>query len=130
LGGARVAVAIGILAGLVDVERMVRVLDERDTQSRAGEARDQFLDERCLAAARPAGEAEDFHTKSIFAPATASTTASSRRMNGLVKRRLPYSAPSQPPASTAAARIHVCTGSEAECMVNPAARPAIDFTRM
>ena len=51
LRGAGVAVAIGVLARLVDVERMVRVLDERHAQPGAGEARDELLDERGLAAA-------------------------------------------------------------------------------
>jgi len=92
LRGAGVAMAIGILARLVDVEGMVRVLDERHAQARADETRDQFLDERGLAAAGPTCKAEHLHAKSIFAPASASTTANSRRMNGLVKRRLPYSA--------------------------------------
>src|SRR5438105_2989617 len=106
LGGAGVAVAVGILAGLVDIEGMVRVLDERDPQPGAGEARDQLLDERGLAAARPAGEAEDFHAKTIFAPASARPIARIRRTSGLAKRRLPYSAPSQPPTSTAGTRTH------------------------
>src|SRR5205085_6241957 len=130
LGGAGVAVTIGVLARLVDVERVVRVLDKRHPQPRAGEARDQLLDERGFAAARPAGEAEDLHTKTIFAPAVASTTASRRRMNGLVKRRLPYSAPSQPPMSTVTARIQTWAGSVAAFTVKPPARPAIEFTRM
>src|SRR5437868_7659259 len=98
---------VRVLAGLVDVERVVRMLDERYAQSRAGEARDQFLDERCLAAARPAGEAEDLHASIIFAPAEASTTARMRRTSGLAKRRLPYSAPTQPPITTAPPRIQI-----------------------
>jgi hypothetical protein len=65
--GAGVAVAIGVLARLVDIERMVRVLDERDAQPGAGEARDELLDERGLAAARPAGEAEHFHAAILSA---------------------------------------------------------------
>src|SRR5258706_13490424 len=95
----------GGFAGLGDVERVVRGLDERDAQPRAGEARDQLLDQGGLAAARPAGEAEDFHARIIFAPASARATARIRRTSGLAKRRLPYSAPSQPPTSTAGTRI-------------------------
>src|SRR6267378_5849082 len=112
--GAGVAVAVGVLARLVDVERVVRVLDERHAQPGAGEARDQLLDERRLAAAGPPGETEHLHTKIIFAPAAASTTARMRRMSGFAKRRLPYSAPSQPPISTATARIAICGGSCAD----------------
>src|SRR5436190_21905181 len=123
-------VPVRILAGLVDVEGVVRVLDERDAQARTGEARDQLLDERRFAAARPAGETENFHTKIIFAPAAASTTARMRRTSGLAKRRLPYSAPSQPPMSTATAKIATCGGNCADFMLKPPARPAIEFTKM
>src|SRR5260221_11507191 len=98
-------VAVGILARLVDVEGVMRMLDEGNAQPARGEARDELLDERGLAAARPASEAEDLHTAIIFAPATASTTASILRINGFVKRRLPYSAPSQPPTRTAQIRM-------------------------
>src|ERR1051326_848288 len=63
LGRAGLPVAVGVLAGLVDVEGVVRVLDERDAQAPLHEARDETLDERGLAAARPAGEAEDFHVR-------------------------------------------------------------------
>src|SRR5436190_9187935 len=129
-GGAGVAVPVGVLARLVDVEAVVRVLDERDAQPRTGEARDQLLDERRFAAARPAGEAEHFHTKIIFAPAAASTTARMRRTSGFAKRRLPYSAPSQPPMSTATANTATCGGSFAACTVKPPARPAIELTKM
>src|SRR6185295_13276449 len=62
LGGAGVAMAIGILARLVDVERVVGVLDERHAQPAADEARDQLLDERGLATSGPACKAEDLHT--------------------------------------------------------------------
>jgi hypothetical protein len=55
------AVAVGILAGMVDVEGVVRVLDQRHAQPMAHEARDQLLDQRGLAAAGPAGKTEGFH---------------------------------------------------------------------
>src|SRR3954451_20872585 len=61
LRAAGVAMAIRVLARLVDVERVVGVLDERHAQPSADEARDQLLDERGLAAARPTGKAEDLH---------------------------------------------------------------------
>src|SRR5687767_13087389 len=97
--------AIGVLARMVDVEGVVRMLDERYAQPALHKARDQLLDERRFAASGPPRKAEDLHASIIFAPASASTTASTRRTSGLAKRRLPYSAPSQPPASTAGARI-------------------------
>src|SRR5688572_32988796 len=115
---------------MVDVEGVVRVLDQRHAQSVLHEARDQLLDKRGLAAPRPASEAEGLHTEIIFTPASASTTASTRRTRGLAKRRLPYSAPSQPPTTTAAARIQTYGGSAALFATKPAARPAIEFTRM
>src|SRR6185295_20050840 len=55
------AVAIRVLARLVDVEFMMRVLDQRDGEAKRAEARDQLLDQRCLAAAGPAGESEHLH---------------------------------------------------------------------
>jgi hypothetical protein len=48
---------------VVDVEGMVRVLDERDLQAAPREARDELLYQGGLAASRPAGEAEGFHAK-------------------------------------------------------------------
>ena len=60
-GRAGVAVAPRVLARLVDVERVVRVLDQRHAQPALHEARDQLLDEGGLAAARPAGKTEDLH---------------------------------------------------------------------
>src|SRR5688572_28103382 len=92
--------AIGVFARMVDVEGVVRVLDQRNGQPVPDKARNQLLDQRGLAAAGPAGEAERFHTSTIFDPASASTTARRRRTIGFAKRRLPYSAPSQPPMST------------------------------
>src|SRR6185436_10934590 len=61
LRGAGVAMAIRVLAWLVYVERVMSVLDERYAQPSADEARNQLLDERGLAAARPTGKAEDLH---------------------------------------------------------------------
>src|ERR1041385_2704401 len=121
---------VRVLSGLVDVERVVRVLDERDAQPALRQARDQGLDQRRFAAAGPSGEAEGLHTPIIFAPATARTTASILRISGLVNRRLPYSAPNQPPTSTAPTRIPVCHGSEIDLTMNAPASPAIELTRM
>ena len=60
---AGMAVAVGILARVVDVEGVVRVLDQRHAQPVLHEARDELLDERGLAAAGPAGEAEGLHLR-------------------------------------------------------------------
>jgi len=59
------AVAVRVLARLVDVERVVGVLDERDLQPARDEKRDQLLDQRRLAAARPARESEYLHIRSL-----------------------------------------------------------------
>src|SRR5688572_5708492 len=120
--------AIGILARMVDVERVVGMLDERYAQPALHESRDQLLDGRRFAAAGPSGKTEDLHTRTIFAPASASTAASTRRTTGLAKRRLPYSAPSQPPMITAGARTHTYAGSAA--LFATAASPATELTRM
>src|SRR5690606_29833238 len=55
-GGARLAVPVRVLARNVDVEVVVRVLDQRDAEAAPDEARDQLLDQRGLAASRPACE--------------------------------------------------------------------------
>src|SRR3954468_117208 len=87
LARAGVPVAVGVLAGLVDVEAVVRVLDERNLDPMLREARDQLLDQRGFAAARPAGEAEGFHAGCDATPA-----ASWRR-----QRRAPPPAPGERP---------------------------------
>src|SRR5262249_35814375 len=61
LATSRCAVPIRVLAGLVDVEAVVRVLDHGHAQAALHEARDELLDERGLAAPRPPGEAEYLH---------------------------------------------------------------------
>src|SRR5215467_4180849 len=61
LAASRRAVTIRVLAGLVDVEAVVRVLDHGHAQAALHEARDELLDERGLAAPRPPGEAEYLH---------------------------------------------------------------------
>src|SRR4051812_33128081 len=61
--------AVGVLARLVDIEAVVGVLDERNLDPMLREARDQLLDERGFAAARPAGEAEGFHAGCDATPA-------------------------------------------------------------
>src|SRR6185436_10596021 len=56
-----VTVPVGVLARRVDVEAVVRVLDQGDLEAARGEARDELLDERRLAAAGPAGKTEGLH---------------------------------------------------------------------
>src|SRR6478609_7216745 len=53
--------AVRILARLVDVEFVMRMLDQRDGKTERTEARNQLLDQRRLAAAGPAGESEYPH---------------------------------------------------------------------
>ena len=60
------AVPVGVLAGLVDVEAVVRVLDHRHPQAALHEARDELLDQRGLAAAGPSGETEDLHARRLY----------------------------------------------------------------
>src|SRR5262249_44896727 len=50
-----------VLARLVEIEFVVRVLDQRHRQPSPGKPGNQLLDERRLAAARPARETEDSH---------------------------------------------------------------------
>src|SRR5262245_20154831 len=61
LGGAGHAVRMRILAGLVQVEIMMRVLDRRYSQSATDQARDEFREQRRLSRAAPAGKANDAH---------------------------------------------------------------------
>src|SRR4029453_11308407 len=50
-----------ILARLIEIELVMRVLDQRDRQAARDEAWNQLLDKRRLAAAGPAGESEYAH---------------------------------------------------------------------
>src|SRR2546421_11079068 len=50
-----------VLARLVDIEAVMRMLDERNGQAARREPRHQPFDERRLAAAGPAGESEEAH---------------------------------------------------------------------
>ena len=59
--------APGILAGHVDVELVVRVLDDGDAQALRVEMRDQPRQQRGLARTAPACKADDFHNSSISA---------------------------------------------------------------
>src|SRR4051812_569133 len=52
---------VGILARPIDVEAVVSVLDQRNTQAALYKPRNDLLDQRRLAAAGPAGETEDAH---------------------------------------------------------------------
>src|SRR6476646_3190606 len=62
------AVAVGILARHVDVEGMVRVLDQRNAQAALDEQWDQLFDERGLAAAGPARKTESSHAQAVAPP--------------------------------------------------------------
>jgi hypothetical protein len=61
LRAAGLPVAPRILARGIDLERVVRVLDERHAQPSPHEERHELLDEGGLAAAAVAGDAEDLH---------------------------------------------------------------------
>ena len=61
LGGAGGAVAVAVLAGLVDVEAVVGVLDGGDGEAAGGEVGDEALDEHGLAGVLPAGHAVEPH---------------------------------------------------------------------
>src|ERR1051326_881974 len=87
LGRARMAVAVGVLARLIDVERVMSVLDERYAQPAADEARDQLLDEGGFSASGPAGKAEDLHCRD-FKPSRRRTSCPPRRCSpGSARRR-------------------------------------------
>jgi hypothetical protein len=58
LGTAGMTMTEAVLSGMVDLERVVRVLDQRYPQAFEDQARNQLLDQGRLAAAGPAGEAE------------------------------------------------------------------------
>src|SRR5262249_26514912 len=61
LGRARHAMGVGILAGLVDVEAVMGVLERRDLKSACDDAGNDFGEERSLAGAAPAGQADNAH---------------------------------------------------------------------
>ena len=61
LGRAGQAVAVRILAGLVDVEGVMGVLEGRDREPARHQAGDHLGQQRGLAGAAPAGEADDAH---------------------------------------------------------------------
>src|SRR5712664_2838976 len=81
----RLPVPVRVLAGRVHVEAVVRVLDQRNAQAAPGEARDQLLDQRGLAAAGPAGEAESLHRPTLRASA-ARSAASARAAEASMRR--------------------------------------------
>ena len=56
--------AMGVLAGLVDVEATVRMLDDGNTKPGAGEVRQQGFDERGLAASAGADEGQKWPSTS------------------------------------------------------------------
>src|SRR5437762_1664911 len=61
LGRARLAMAIGILARLVDVESVMGMLHGGDAQAAAHKLGEQTRNQRRLAAAAPARETDDAH---------------------------------------------------------------------
>src|SRR6266487_3429214 len=63
LAAAGLAVTVGILARLINVEAVMRVLDHRYPETAPDEARNELLDQGGLAASRPSGEAEDLHAR-------------------------------------------------------------------
>src|SRR5581483_9894273 len=103
LRAAGVAVAPRVLARPVDVELVVRMLDERDHETARDQARHELLDQGRLAAARPAGEPEVAPGQRPSA-ATTITIAPSRRFNPTSRRIVAAAAAAsgQRAASTAA----------------------------
>ena len=63
LARARFAMAPGILAFMIDVERMMGVLHRRHRKTARDKAWNKLLDQRCLAAVLPADDADDFHRR-------------------------------------------------------------------
>ena len=61
LEGPGLAVAPGVLAGLVDVEIVVGMLDHRDPLAGQLQALDQLFDQGGLAGTRPGAETDDLH---------------------------------------------------------------------
>ena len=61
LGRTRHAVGVGILAGLVDVEPIMGVLDGRDRVPARHQAGNHFGEQGGLAGALPAGQSDDAH---------------------------------------------------------------------
>src|SRR5690606_17260714 len=61
LEGARLAMAVRVLARMVDVEVVVRVLGHRHAQAAQLQCGNELFDEVGLACAAEAGESDDFH---------------------------------------------------------------------
>ena len=66
LVGARLAMAPGVLARVVDVEAVVRVLDHRHPQPTQAQRSDQLLDQRGLARTGVTGETHHLHGATIL----------------------------------------------------------------
>src|SRR2546423_15225128 len=64
-GRARRAMRVRILARLVDVEVVMGVLDRRHAPTARSQARDHAREQRGLARAAPAGDADHFHAATI-----------------------------------------------------------------
>src|SRR5262245_11196691 len=61
LGGPGHPVRVGVFAGLIDVELVMRVLERRHRKPARDQARDRLAEERGLARAAVAREADDAH---------------------------------------------------------------------
>src|SRR3954452_8745963 len=88
--------APGVLAGHVDVELVMRMLDDRDAQAKRIEMRDQPRQQRGLARTAPACKADDFHSSSVSAsdrslmePASPTSLRAQRSNPGMHPRRQP-----------------------------------------
>src|SRR5438477_541350 len=90
-GAARMAMAIRVLAGLVDVELVMRVLDERHAKPFANRQRDDLLDERGLPAAAVSRDPDDLHAPDFrmfgCRPRSANRQLTARNRDELVEAR-------------------------------------------
>jgi hypothetical protein len=64
-------VTVRVLAGTVDLELVVSMLDQRDDEALRDKVRDQALDQCGLATAGPAGESKNLHFQPDPPPRTA-----------------------------------------------------------
>ena len=101
LGRSGHAVHVGILAGLVHVERVVRVLERRDREAARRDRRDELGDERGLAGAAPAGQSDDAHGRGYSAlhpplQGEGRSPQRSEERSGVGWRRLPAPHPARP----------------------------------
>ena len=102
-------VAVAVLAGLVDVEAVMRVLDQRNLDPARDQPGDHPLDQRRLARPRPSGEAEDACRSAAHRPrpsvASATVSAPSARLTLTHRRTRPRAAA---PAGQSPSRPRTC----------------------